>query len=125
MVGPRSPDPAEGILSITAEGLSFAPLDGPGLLVPPGGLQRVRRMRASPALKVVYVEDSGPSEAFFFFAPPPPLPEAPRVPGLSMKGVQRTAGAMTLRAQSKVLRGEIDAWVAEISALGSRSPGPG
>jgi hypothetical protein len=115
MVGPAGPDPVEGILSLTGGGLSFAPLQGNRLLVPPGRIRRVRRLLASPVLKVRYLDETGPREAFFFFSQPPPLPEGPKV--LSTKNLERTSQAMTLREQSKRLKGEIVGWVEEIRAL--------
>jgi hypothetical protein len=115
MVGPAGPDPVEGILSLAGGGLSFAPLQGNRLLVPPGRIRRVRRLLASPVLKVRYLDETGHREAFFFFSQPPPLPEGPQV--LSTKNLERTSQAMTLREQSKRLREEIGGWVEEIRAL--------
>jgi hypothetical protein len=115
MVGPAGPDPMEGILSLGSDGLSFAPLHGKGLRVPAGRIRRVRRLLASPALKVRYLEEDRTAEAFFFFSKPPPLPEGPKV--LSTRNLQRTNQAMVLREQSKRLKGEIGGWVEEIRTL--------
>ena len=119
MVGHTGPDPVEGILSVAGGGLSFAPLQGNRLLVPPERIRRVRRLRASPVLKVRYLDQTGHREAFFFFSKPPPLPEGPKV--LSTKNLQRTSQAMTLREQSKRLKEEISGWVEEIRALAGGS----
>jgi hypothetical protein len=117
VVGPHGADPVQGTLSVTTDGVSFSASGTEGLRVSPGAIRGVRRLRASPALKLVYEDPTGLREVFFFFAKPPPLPEASRVPGLSMRGGQRTVGAMALRAQSKRARQEIQAWVAEIRSL--------
>ena len=123
MVGPRGPESVEGILSLTGEALSFSPLDGEGLRLPAGAILRSRRLRASPALKVTHVGEAGPQEVFFFFSKPPPLPQPARLPGLATKSAERTAGAMTLRAQSKRLKKEIEAWVEAIRELERAGPG--
>jgi hypothetical protein len=115
MVGPSLPDPVEGILALVGGELSFAPLHGDGLRLSPGRIRRVRRLLASPVLKVRYRDETGPKEAFFFFAKPAPLPEGPKV--LSPKNLQRTSQAMILREQSKQMKAEIRGWVEEIRAL--------
>jgi hypothetical protein len=115
MVGPAGPEPLEGMLSLASEGLSFAPLQGNGLHLAPERIRLVRRLLASPVLKVRYIDETGHREAFFFFSKPPPLPEGPKV--LSTKNLQRTSQAMTLREQSKRLKEEIHTWVEEIRAL--------
>jgi hypothetical protein len=114
MVGPAAPDPVEGILSLTDRGLSFAPLEGNSFMVPPDRIRRVRRLVASPVLKVRYLGEDGSREAFFFFVKPPPLPEGPKA--FSTKNLQRTSQAMTLREQSKRLKDQILRWVEEIRA---------
>ena len=117
-VGLHGADPVKGRLSLEDQGLSFSPADGPGLRIQGPSIRGVRRLRASPALKVTYDERTGPREVFFFFAKPPPLPEPSKIPGLSLRGAQRTVGAMDLRAQSRRAREEIQAWVVEIRRLG-------
>lgn len=114
-VGPLGADPVEGTLSLTPAGLSFSAPKREDLVVAAGLIRGVRRLRASPALKLAYVEGDGIRTAFFFFAEPPPLPGSRG--SMSMRGAQRATAGMTLRAQSKTFKGDIQAWVDAIRAL--------
>jgi hypothetical protein len=111
------PEPVEGILSITDDGLTFTAADSPELDLPAAKLRGARRFRGSPVLQVTYAEPDGLRDAFFFFSRPPPLPVERRTSPLSPRGLQRAGNILTLRAEAKRVKPDLKAWVRAIAGV--------
>jgi hypothetical protein len=111
------PEPVEGILSLSDEGLAFTAPSDPGLALTAAKLRGARRFRGSPVLQVTYAEPDGLREAFFFFSRPPPLPAERRTSPFSPRGLQRAGNILTLRAEAKRLKPKLKEWVRAIAEV--------
>lgn len=127
LVREGSPSAIEGTLSLEGGSLTFAPegLDQQTVAIAVKGIRRVRRRRGTPVLTLSYPRPEGKGSLFVYFAKPPPLPGArPGYSGptlLAPRGLDRSAGVLTLRQANKLLRSEIDAWVRALREAGAES----
>ena len=127
LVREGDPDATEGTLSLEGGSLTFVPQERSQetMAIPVEVIRKVRRRRGTPVLTLSYSEGMG--SLFVYFAKPPPLPGEGRdanavVPGaLAPRGLDRSAGVLTLRQANKLLRGEIEAWVRALRESGAES----
>ena len=117
----REGDPAaiEGTLSIGEGVLTFEPSSGAARVsVPIADIRKARRARTSPVLSVSLSSEAEGGKLYFFFSKPPPLPGGRRdsSPGIfrSARGLDRATAAMSLRAASALVKGQIDECVREL-----------
>jgi hypothetical protein len=67
-------DDVKGTLELQDDALAFSPADAhPDLRIPLVTISKVRRLRGSPVLMVVYGTPEGAKRTAFYFAQPPPL----------------------------------------------------
>ena len=123
MVREGDPTATEGTLSIDDTVLRFAPAGGAEeLTIPFGEITKVRRARGGPLLSLFYLDAEGDRKLYVYFAKPPPLPgERPLSPlprSRWPRGLERAAGALALRASSRLLKRDMDAWVGELRRRG-------
>jgi hypothetical protein len=117
MVRRGDADPLEGVLSLTEGGLRFDPHEGSGIRLEGTMLRGAGRLRGSPVLRITHLEADGLRDSFFFFVRPPPLSPGRRTSPLSAKGLRRAGTILTLRAENKRLKPELEEWVRAIRAL--------
>jgi hypothetical protein len=117
LVRPGNPDAVRGTLSLERHSVTFAPAGNEEILpIPTNRIRRVRRRRGTPIMELTYTDARAePATVFVYFAEPPPLPHLTGGLLRPTRGLQRTASAMSLRAQGKELRPRIDAWVRELA----------
>lgn len=121
-------DAIAGMLSRDGAALVFSRAEEEALRIAVADVRSVRRHRLTPVLEVRYARGSGEPDglALFYFAEPPPFPEAgekaDRSPHEillpSRRHLERSGTLLSMRAASKLLKGDIDAWVAAIREAG-------
>ena len=80
-------------------------------------IARARRLRGTPVLELT-LAGALQETLFLYFVQPPPLGRSGRPEGRSianpMRGLERAAAGMGLRASGKLLRRQVDEWVRAI-----------
>jgi hypothetical protein len=125
---PGGPGSVRGQLSLDRGTLVFSPLEGESLRIETTIVRTVRRHRLTPVLEVRWERIGQESDgvAFFYFAEPPTLPEpgekGDRSPYQilmpSKRHIERSGTLLSMRAASKLLKGDIDGWVEAIRRAG-------
>jgi hypothetical protein len=123
----RGPEASAGMLSLDGTALVFS-RDQEALRIAVADVRSVRRHRLTPVLEVRYARGGGDPDALalFYFAEPPPLPEpgerADRSPHEillpSRRHLERSGTLLSMRAASKLLKRDIEAWVEAIREAG-------
>jgi hypothetical protein len=124
----RGPDAVAGMLSFEGGAVVFSHPETEALRIDVSAVRSARRHRLTPVLEVRYGAGGGEPDgvAFFYFAQPPPLSEpgqkADRPPHEillpSRRHIERTGTLLSMRAASKLLKPDIDEWVAAIRKAG-------
>lgn len=125
---PGGPDRVAGMLSLQGAAVVFSQNQAEVLRIDAAEVRSVRRYRLAPVLEVRYARggDAPDGLALFYFAEPPPLPEpgekADRHPYEillpSRRHIERSGSLLSMRASSKLLKRDIDRWVAAIREAG-------
>jgi hypothetical protein len=126
---PGGPGSVRGTLSLEPGGaLRFSPRDGETLVILPAEVRSVRRHRLTPVLEIRWERPAGDPDgmAFFYFAEPPTLPEpgekGDRSPYQILmpnkRHIERSGTLLSMRAASKLLKGDIQRWVQAVRSAG-------
>jgi hypothetical protein len=131
----------KGVLTLEPPNLVFtARRDGERVEIALANVQKVRRVRGSPVLRVTLGDKMARSEVAFYFSQPPPLKPPPGTVGRGIPGplgtvmggrtspdrttkrVMRTNVGYLSRA-SQGVKDQIESWVAAIAAASGGSRG--
>ena len=119
-------DGTRGLLAIEHDELLFRPDEGETLRIGPRRILGAKREVATPVLTVTYLADPGEvTRLLLYFAPPPPMKDKPRSLWDLMRprGLERTAGVMSLRRRNRQLNPVIADWVDEIERIRATARG--
>jgi hypothetical protein len=116
LVRPGSPDAVEGRLSLERHALTVIMEGDEALPIPTGRIRRVRRRRGTPILELDYTDARAEvSTVFIYFVKPPPLHRTGRgTLVLPSRGIERAAGAVSLRASNRRLKPMVTSWARAI-----------
>lgn len=110
------PDTVAGRLSLERHALTFTAEGEEPLPIPTNRIRRVRRRRGTPILELDYTDARAEvSTVFIYFIKPPPLRRTgPGTLVLPSRGVERAAGAVSLRASNRMLKPTVASWARAI-----------
>lgn len=116
LVRPGNPDAVEGRLSLERHALTVIMEGDEALPIPTNRIRRVRRRRGTPILEIDYTDARAEvSTVFIYFVNPPPLHRTgPGTLVLPSRGVERAAGAVSLRASNRMLKPTVTSWARAI-----------
>jgi hypothetical protein len=116
LVRAGSVEDTRGRISLDAEALRFTPgaEDAPPLVIPRSSILDVRRLRATPVMRLIHGKGEQRVTLLLYFAEPPPLPGTgarSTPPFMPRKGMERAAAGMSLRRAAREQRAIVETWV--------------